>query len=149
MVSSSAKRFVQNKATSIDELFHLQCQMQDDFIPSFWFGNVIFYFPLPEVVASLRLGSERGFTSHSHQAKSSHLLALFFFEVCISITKNIKLLILKVIPLEEYDRLNRQAGQAPCMNWLLVYSCLKTLFTITADVLSFTVIKPRPFLTRT
>lgn len=34
-----------------------------------------------------------------------------------------------------------QAGQAQCIHWLLPYSYMETLLTVTADVLAFSIIK--------
>lgn len=112
----------------------------DDFVPSLWFGNIISYFLLPEGVASLRLESERGSVSHLHKAKIEPSSCPFGF------------LSLNHSP-EEYSSFNLtscyiwrnvmlQAGQAQCIHWLLLYSCLKTLLVVTADVLFFLLSTP-------
>lgn len=112
----------------------------DDFVSSLWFGNVIFHFPLPEGVASLRLGSERGSVSHLYKGKIKPSSCYFGF---LSLTCSPEdYLIFNPKSCYFWRNVMLQAGQAQCICWLLLYICKKTLLAVKADVLAFSVINP-------
>lgn len=98
-------------------------------------GNVIYYFPLPEGVASLRLGSERGSISHLQKVKIKPLLdqSSCSFGFLSLIPSPEEYLIFNPKSFYIWRNVMLQAGQAQCIYWLLLYSCMKTLLAVKAD----------------